>query len=108
MRGVFLLDTRKIRQRCIHGRGHVVAHLHVDGGWHKGAEAAGVLDVELEARLVGRKEPVRLFLIGDVDRLVGVGEEEGIEDDHDREIDGLGQFVGLQRRVDDLLAVLAV
>jgi len=62
----------------------------------------------VEPRLEGREKPINRLLVGNVDRLVGVGEEEGIQDHHDRKIDPLGQTVGLEGGVEHLLAVLAV
>ena len=68
----------------------------------------GVRGVEQLPGLEGGHERVDLLLVGDVDLVVGVGEDEAVHADHHRQRDLLGDPEGLDVQVERLLVRLGV
>jgi len=91
-----------------HGQLHAAAHLHIDPDRGDAVEALRVGGVHAESGAVRGEESVHLFLVGEIDGFPGVGEEKGVENDHHRQVDGLGQAIGLQGSIEHLLAISAV
>ena len=72
------------------------------------AEGARIARGQLDLGLERRQVLVDQRLVRDVDDLVGVGQGEGVEDDHDRDHERLRDLEGLDDRVHDLLVRRAV
>jgi hypothetical protein len=68
----------------------------------------GFFGAELETGFEGRKERIHRFLLGHIHHVRGVGEEEPVLQDHHRQENLLGNFEGLDDRVESLLGALAV
>ena len=71
-------------------------------------EVSRVGRVEDGVWFVRREKPVDVLLGGNLDRHDGVGQDVAVVTDHDRGVEGLGDLVGLNDGIDDLLVVAAV
>jgi hypothetical protein len=80
-----------------------ISHLGKRFRAHHGTDRHRFLGVEHLHRLEGRQEPVDFILIGNIDALVGMGQDEAVHAHHDRQGELLGEAEGLDVQVRRLL-----